>query len=102
MLTNHPRSFQNSLAIDTDLSDFHRITVTVMKAYSPKLHPKLVNYRDCEKFSNKAFRDELLTNLYHIAPNYDDFIKMVNRVLDRHVSCKEKVYRSQSKTFYNI
>ena len=44
MLTNHPRSFQNSLAIDTGLSDFHRITVTVMKAYSPKLRPKLVNY----------------------------------------------------------
>ena len=27
MLTNHPRSFQNSLAIDTGLSDFHRMTV---------------------------------------------------------------------------
>ena len=37
MLTNHPRSFQNSLAIDTGLSDFHRMTVTVLKAYSPKL-----------------------------------------------------------------
>ena len=102
MLTNHPRSFQNSLAIDTGLSDFHRITVTVMKAYSPELRPKLVNYRDCKKFSNEAFRDELLTNLYHITPNYDDFIKMVNRVLDRHASCKEKVYQSQSKAFYNI
>ena len=41
MLTNHPRSLQNSLAIDTGLSDFHRITFTVMKAYSPKLRPKL-------------------------------------------------------------
>ena len=27
MLTNHPRSFQNSLAIDTGLSDFQRMTV---------------------------------------------------------------------------
>ena len=46
MLTNHSRSFQNSLEIDTGLSDFHRMTVTVMKAYIPKLRPKLVNYRD--------------------------------------------------------
>ena len=46
MLTNHSRSFQNSLEIDTGLSDFHRMTVTVMKAYFPKLRPKLVNYRD--------------------------------------------------------
>ena len=43
MLTNHPRSFQNSLSIDTCLSDFHRMTVTVTKPYSPKLRLKLVN-----------------------------------------------------------
>ena len=55
MLTNHPSSFQNSLAIDTGLSDFHRMTVTVTKAYSPILRPKLVNYRDFKKFSNEAF-----------------------------------------------
>ena len=81
ILTNHPRSFQNSLVIDTGLSDFHRMTVTVMKTYFPKLCSKLINDRDFQKFSNAAFRDELLTNLCHIAPNYDDFIKMVNRVL---------------------
>ena len=52
MLTNHPRFFQNSLAIDTGLSDFHQITVTVMIAYSPKPRPKLLNYRDFKKFSN--------------------------------------------------
>ena len=50
MLTNHPRSFQNSLAIETGLSDFHRMTVTLMKAYSTKLCPKLVNYRDFKRF----------------------------------------------------
>ena len=27
MLTNHPRSFQNSLSIDPGVSDFHRMTV---------------------------------------------------------------------------
>ena len=94
MLTNHSRSFQDALPIDTGLSDFHRMTFTMMKAYSPKLRPKLVNYRNFKKFSNVAFRDELLTNLCHSAPNYDDFIKMVNRALDRHASIfsKEKVY----------
>ena len=56
--------------------------ITVMKAYSPKLRPKLVSYTEIKKFSNEAFRDELLTNLCHIAPNYDDFIKMVNKVFD--------------------
>ena len=31
ILTNCPRSFQNSCAIETGLSDFHKLVVTVMK-----------------------------------------------------------------------
>ena len=80
------RSLQNSLAIDTGLSDFHRMTVTVMNAYSPKLRPK-----------HEAFRP--LTNLCHSAPNYDDFIKMVNRVLDRHAPQKKRYIRANQKPF---
>ena len=70
-----------------------------MKAYSPKLRPKLKNYRDFKKFSNKAFRDELLTNLCHIAPHYDDSIKMVNRVLGRHAPPKKRYIRANQKAF---
>ena len=99
MVTNRPRSFQNSLAADTGLLDFDRMTVTVMKAYSPKLCLKLVNYRGVKKFLNEAFRDELLTNLCHIAPNYDDFMKMVNRVLDRHAPPKKTYIRANQKPF---
>ena len=63
MLTNHPRSFQNSLAIYTGLSDFHRMTVTVVKAYFPKFRPKFVNYSDFKKFLNEAFREMKLANV---------------------------------------
>ena len=31
ILTNCPRSFQNSCTIETGLSDFHKLVVTVMK-----------------------------------------------------------------------
>ena len=61
MLTNHPRSFQNLLAIDTSLSDFHRMTVTVMKTYSSKLRPKLVNHRN---FQMKHF--EMNSSLIYV------------------------------------
>ena len=33
MLTNSQRNFQSSCAIETGLSDFRRMTVTVMKPY---------------------------------------------------------------------
>ena len=87
------------MLIDTGLSDFHRMTVTMMKAYSPKLRPKHVNYRDFKKFSNEAFRDKLLTNLFHSAPNYDDFIKLVKGVLDRHAPQERRYIRANQKPF---
>ena len=32
ILTNHPLSFQNSCLLETGLSDFHKMAMTVMKA----------------------------------------------------------------------
>ena len=31
MLTNRPKSFQDTLVIETGLSDFHKMTVSVLK-----------------------------------------------------------------------
>ena len=44
MLTNAYRSFQNSCAIETGLSDFHKMTVTVIKTYFKELGAKIINY----------------------------------------------------------
>ena len=41
------------------LSDFHKLTTTVLKQYFPKLKLKVVNYRDYLKFGNDEFRAEL-------------------------------------------
>ena len=41
MLTNSPRSFQNSCVVETCLSDFHRMIVSVMKTTFQKLPPKI-------------------------------------------------------------
>ena len=46
ILTNCPGSFQNSCVIETGLSDFHKMIVTVMKASYRKIEPRIINYRD--------------------------------------------------------
>ena len=46
ILTNNLNSFQNSGVIETCLSDFHKMTVTVMKTTFEKLKPNIVYYRD--------------------------------------------------------
>ena len=59
ILTNCPRSFQNSCAIETGLSDFYKIVVTVMKTTYRKLEPRIVYYRDFKYFCNNSFKELL-------------------------------------------
>ena len=56
MLTNSPYSYQNSCAIETGLSGFHKMTVTVLKTFFQKKGPKVISYRDYKNYSNDIFR----------------------------------------------
>ena len=60
ILTNNPRSFKNSCVIETGLSDFYRMVVTVMKTSFDRLKSRIITYRDYKSFKNKIFREELL------------------------------------------
>ena len=39
-IMNRPKSFQNSTVIETSLSDFHKMSLTVMKAFLQKATPQ--------------------------------------------------------------
>ena len=41
-LTNRPRSFQNTLSIETVISDFRKIVIMVMKIFYKKQKPKVI------------------------------------------------------------
>ena len=55
ILTNRPRSFQGCHIIETGLSDFHKMTVTVMKMYFKKQGLNVVHYRDYKRFNTQGF-----------------------------------------------
>ena len=63
ILTNCPRDFQNSCAIETELSDFHKMVVTVVKKSFYKIEPKVINYRDYRNFSNDNFRTSFMEKI---------------------------------------
>ena len=46
ILTNNPNSFQKSGVIETGLSDFLKMTVTVMETTFKKLKPNIIYYSD--------------------------------------------------------
>ena len=57
VLTNHPKCFQNSGVYETGISDFHKLTFTVLKTYFQKAKPRIIKYRDYKHFDNNEIRD---------------------------------------------
>ena len=63
ILTNCNKSFQCSNVIETGLSDFHKMVITVMKTKYPKQTPKIINYRNYKKFVNENFREDIISKM---------------------------------------
>ena len=49
-LTNLPKIFYNQRAIETGLSDFYKMTITIMQTTFCKQEPKIIPYRDYKNF----------------------------------------------------
>ena len=103
ILTNRPRSFQNLSVIETGLSDFHKMCVTVMKMYCCKQKLFVITYRKFKIFSNIAVMkdpEEHLTKFEH----YDNipsnlFKETVNIILEKSASTKKKYIRVNQAPF---
>ena len=52
ILTKRLNYFQHSKVFETNLSDFHLLTVTELKMNLEKQKPKIMAYRDYKKFDN--------------------------------------------------
>ena len=55
IVTNRPKCFQDTVVFETGLSDFHKMSVTVMKMYYAKQKPSIVHYRKFKDFCNDSF-----------------------------------------------
>ena len=56
--TNCPIYFQNISTIETGISNFHKLVVTVLKMFYKKQKPKIIQYRICKTFNEQLFRIE--------------------------------------------
>ena len=106
MLTNSVHSFQNSCALEIGLSDFHKMTVTVLKSYLKKKQPKIIFYRDFGKFSNNDFKTQLLRDfstphLPNDSPSFYLYVDICIRVLDIYAPKKKKYLRANNSPFVN-
>ena len=104
ILTNQKNSFQNSTAIETGISDFHKMTVTVLKTYFQKQSPTIIRYRNYKKFDNESFCDNLKYELEKADNNdmeYETFKMLFMRCLDKYAPMKSKLVRANNAPFMN-
>ena len=105
MLTNREKKFQNSSTIECGLSDFHKMTITVLKTTFHKLPPTLINYRNYSKFNDEHFRLELSNELFDNCDlnniTYEKFIEIFLNVLNKHAPLKTKLVRANNVPFMN-
>ena len=101
ILTIHPRYFQHSGVYETDLSEFHRLTLTVFKVYHSKQNPKIRQYRNYKNFTNKHFRRDFLRRLsfQNVQPSKFDKFKFIASIK---LSCstKREIYQMLSTCVY--
>ena len=103
ILTNRKMCFQKSKILESNLSDFHKMTLTVLKAYCKKSKPTKIMYHNYKNFSNEAFQNEITEGMTKRSEGTADCRIMKNLVintLDRLAPKKNKICQSQSETFY--
>ena len=106
LLTIFPKYFQNSLVIETGLSDFHKMVVTVMKTNFRKLEPKIINYRNYRYFSNDRFKEKVTSELSkvvleNIDKGFNKFLDVCKDILNMYAPLKKKYIRGNNSPFMN-
>ena len=97
IITNRPKSFQESEVIETGLSDFNKMSLTVMKVFYSKQKPKITQYRKYKGFSNEAFMHELESALARFSQiSFGTFKCTVDNILLKHAPMKKR-YTGQIK-----
>ena len=75
ILTNRARCFQYSSSYEMGLSDFHKLTFTVLKLFYEKQKQGIIKYIDYKNFNSITFRLDLLKELSLSKLHKGDFDK---------------------------
>ena len=102
ILTNRKYHFQNTFSMTTGFSDFHKITVTVLKSKFVKSDPLQVKYRDYKNYNPANFREELNYKLLaneNSSTDFREFQCILCEVVEIHDPMKIKKLRANNSPF---
>ena len=107
ILTNKSRSFIKTSVIETGLSDFHRLTLTIMNTTFQKQTPKILNYRNYKNFDNEKFNIDSVNKLNELnnhdlyGIHCDELENIFNSTFNRHAPQRKRYIRANNSPFMN-
>ena len=106
IITNRPKSFQNSVTVETGLSNFHKMMLTVMKLFYKKQKTNIVTYRNYKHFSNEAFMFGVKNSIIQITSEnndleFDRFKAALDEAFQRHAPIRKRYVRANQASFIN-
>ena len=91
------------MTIETGLSDFHKMTISVMKIFYKKQKPNIIRYRNYKNFNNELFINDVeeLTSKYNEPLKFESFKNIVDKILEKHAPMKKRFLRANQAPFVN-
>ena len=99
MMTNFPKRFQTSMTIDTGISDFHKMTLAILKTKYEKLPPKKIKFRCYKNFDENKFQQKLNSILKNRDGDFTEKYKLVIDELEKNIPTKTKIIRGNNSPF---
>ena len=91
ILTNNPRRFFKTNTFFTELSDFHKLVLSVFKITFCKSKPKEITYRNFKNFEEENFNQEVKNNL--INNSNESFVRANNAPYVTKTLRKGQIYK---------
>ena len=105
IVTNRPKCFQDTLVLETGLSDFYKMSTTFVKMYYTKQKPSIVHYRNFKNFCNDSFIKDTELLLSKLDDQQNDPFKIlknsVNITLDKHAPLRKTYVTANQSPFIN-
>ena len=94
------------MIIETGLSDFHKLSLTVMKVFYKKQKPNIIKYRSYRNFDNEAFISKLRFAFSEICNeneilSFKTFKNIVDNILETQAPLKKRYVRATQALFLN-
>ena len=90
------------MTLETGISDFHKLIITILKVKPDKLSPRFIKYRDDKNLESKAFDNRLKVSLKDFDMNNSSFNELKTifmELLNKVFPLKTKYLRAKYSKF---